>query len=677
MQLSKNWLKDFISIDLSTQEICSQLTMAGLEVDGYEEISSDITGDDAVIKLDITPNRGDCFSVLGVARELSAINALKLKIPKIAEVKEDFKDNIGISVCPEGPAYYGRTVRNISVNSKTLPLIAERLKLSEQKLIDPVVDITNYILLELGQPLHAFDRDKLFGNISVRPANGNEEITLLDDQNLVLDESCLVISDDNGAVAFAGIMGGKKSSVSTSTKSIFLESAYFKPSAIRGKARRYGFQTDASLRYERGVDFSIQEIAIKRASALLNETVSGEFSAIVSKTLTNHLPKHSKIILDLERSNRVLGTDITKSKSIKYLKGLGLNPISSKNQTISAISPSWRYDINIEADLIEELARLEGYDSLPQDSLTPIYKKTKSSSQSYLSDNLVANGFNEIISYSFINEMDHDLFGQGVKTLEVENPISQNMTVMRTNLVPGLVNSFIYNLNQGKGSQRLFEVGNVFKLTNSGEVKEILSLAGLINGSLKPNNWNDKSKETSFYDLKGILEDLLTMFSGKCLFEKCRIEFLHPGMSSSIELNGQSIGYLGSIHPSLLDKLDIKQDIFIFSLELEELKLNSSRSYKEFSRYPSSSRDLAFILDKSITASSLEKVVKSSAGEFFKNFEIFDVYQGKGVAENKKSIAISVSWQSMKQTLLDSDIDNAVEKIVNSVQKELGGELRV
>ena len=192
------------------------------------------------------------------------------------------------------------------------------MKLSEQKLIDPVVDITNYILLELGQPLHAFDRDKLFGNISVRPANGNEEITLLDDQNLVLDESCLVISDDNGAVAFAGIMGGKKSSVSTSTKSIFLESAYFKPSAIRGKARRYGFQTDASLRYERGVDFSIQEIAIKRASALLNETVSGEFSAIVSKTLTNHLPKHSKIILDLERSNRVLGTDITKSKSIKY-----------------------------------------------------------------------------------------------------------------------------------------------------------------------------------------------------------------------------------------------------------------------------------------------------------------------------------------------------------------------
>ncbi len=677
MQLSKNWLKDFISIDLSTQEICSQLTMAGIEVDGYEEITSDITGDDAIIKLDITPNRGDCFSVLGVARELSAINKLKLKIPKIPEVKEAFKDNIGISVCSKGPSYYGRTVRNIAINSETLPLIAERLKFSEQKLIDPVVDITNYILLELGQPLHAFDRDKLYGNISVRTANDNEEIKLLDEQNLVLDESCLVISDDNGAVAFAGIMGGKESSVSTSTKSIFLESAYFKPSAIRGKARRYGFQSEASLRYERGVDFSIQEIAIKRASTLLNETVGGEFSSIASKTLTNHLPKHSKIILDLERSNLVLGTHITKKKAIKYFKSLGLNPIISKNQTISAISPPWRYDINIEADLIEELARLEGYDSLPQDSLTPIFKKTKPSNQSYLSNNLVANGFNEIISYSFINEVDHELFGQGEETLEVENPISQNMTVMRTNLVSGLVNSFIYNLNQGKDSQRLFEIGNVFNLTKSGEVKEILSLGGLINGSLKPNNWNDKSKETSFYDLKGILEDMLTMFSGSCSFKKCSIEFLHPGMSSSIELNGQSIGYLGSVHPSLLDKLDIKQDIFIFSFEVDKLKLNSSRSFEEFSRYPSSSRDLAFILDQSVTASSLETVVKSSAGEFFKNFEIFDVYQGKGVAENKKSLAISVSWQSMKQTLLDSDIDNAVEKIVNSVQKELGGELRV
>ena len=248
MQFSKNWLKDFIDIDLSTEIICSQLTMAGLEVDGYEDVSSKITGKDSIIKLDITPNRGDCFSVLGVARELSVINNLKLSLPNISSIESSFKDEMKVKACAEAPSYFGRTIRDISVNSKTLPLIAERLKFSDQKLIDPVVDITNYILLELGQPLHAFDRDKLRGNITVRTAFNKEKIKLLDDQELVLDDSCLVISDEESAVAFAGIMGGKESAVSASTNSIFLESAFFKPSIIRGKARRYGFQTDASLR---------------------------------------------------------------------------------------------------------------------------------------------------------------------------------------------------------------------------------------------------------------------------------------------------------------------------------------------------------------------------------------------------------------------------------------------
>ena len=294
MQFSKNWLKDFIDIDLSTETICSQLTMAGLEVDGHEDVTSKITGKDSIIKLDITPNRGDCFSILGVARELSVINNLKLSLPNISFIEGSYKDEIKVKACSEGPSYFGRTVRDISVNSKTLPLIAERLKFSDQKLIDPVVDITNYILLELGQPLHAFDRDKLRGNITVRTAFNKEKIKLLDDQELVLDDSCLVISDQESAVAFAGIMGGKESAVSASTNSIFLESAFFKPSVIRGKARRYGFQTDASLRFERGVDYKIQEIAIDRASNLLRDTVGGRFSEITSSTLKNQLPKQKK-----------------------------------------------------------------------------------------------------------------------------------------------------------------------------------------------------------------------------------------------------------------------------------------------------------------------------------------------------------------------------------------------
>ena len=677
MQFSKNWLKDFIDIDLSTEIICSQLTMAGLEVDGYEDVSSKITGKDSIIKLDITPNRGDCFSVLGVARELSVINNLKLSLPNISSIKSSFKDEMKVKACAEAPSYFGRTIRDISVNSKTLPLIAERLKFSDQKLIDPVVDITNYILLELGQPLHAFDRDKLRGNITVRTAFNKEKIKLLDDQELVLDDSCLVISDEESAVAFAGIMGGKESAVSASTNSIFLESAFFKPSIIRGKARRYGFQTDASLRFERGVDYKIQEIAIDRASILLRDTVGGRFSEVTSSTLKNQLPKQTKINLDLEKSNGLLGTKISKQVALRYFKGLGFAPESLKNSFISAIPPSWRYDLTIEADLVEELARLEGYDSLPQLSLSPVYKKIELNSQSHLSDLLSVKGFNEIISYSFISRDDHDLFGEGVAALEVKNPISQNMSVMRTNLVSGLVSTFLHNLNHGQDSQRLFEIGNTFSLKNTKEVVEKNTLAGLMNGKVNEDNWKEKAKDISFYDLKGVVQDLVREFKGPCVFENCKIDFLHPGMSSLIKINNKIIGFMGSLQPTYLDRLGLNEDIYIFSLDLEGLQKKVSSSYKEFSKFPSSSRDLSFIVNKSIASSSIENVIKSAAGKFFKDIEIFDVYEGKGIEEEKKSIAISVSWQSTKQTLKDSDIDSAVERIVNSMKKELGGELRV
>ena len=677
MQFSKNWLKDFIDIDLSTEIICSQLTMAGLEVDGYEDVSSKITGKDSIIKLDITPNRGDCFSVLGVARELSVINNLKLSLPNISSIESSFKDEMKVKACAEAPSYFGRTIRDISVNSKTLPLIAERLKFSDQKLIDPVVDITNYILLELGQPLHAFDRDKLRGNITVRTAFNKEKIRLLDDQELVLDDSCLVISDEESAVAFAGIMGGKESAVSASTNSIFLESAFFKPSIIRGKARRYGFQTDASLRFERGVDYKIQEIAIDRASILLRDTVGGRFSEVTSSTLKNQLPKQTKINLDLEKSNDLLGTKISQQVALRYFKGLGFVPEILKNSSISAIPPSWRYDLTIEADLVEELARLEGYDSLPQLSLSPIYKKIKLNSQSHLSDLLSAIGFNEIISYSFISRDDHDLFGEGVAALEVKNPISQNMSVMRTNLVSGLVSTFLHNLNHGQDSQRLFEIGNTFSLKNTKEVVEKNTLAGLMNGKVNEDNWKEKAKDISFYDLKGVVQDLVREFKGPCVFENCKIDFLHPGMSSLIKINNKIIGFMGSLQPTYLDRLGLSEDIYIFSIEMSGLQKNVSSSYKEFSKFPSSSRDLSFIVNKSIASSSIENVIKSAAGKFFKDIEIFDVYEGKTIEEEKKSIAISVSWQSTKQTLKDYDIDSAVERIVNSMKKELGGELRV
>ena len=676
MQFSKNWLKDFIDLDLSTEEICYQLTMAGIEVDNFENVKSAITGNDAIIKLDITPNRGDCFSILGVARELAILNNLKLKLPKIAKLKSTYQDTISVNACAEGPVYFGRTIKDFDMNAVTLPHIAERLTLSDQKLIDPVVDITNYIILELGQPLHAFDRDKLNGDISVRLAKKDESITLLDDQTLNLDASCLVISDEKEAVAFAGVMGGKDSSVTSSTSSIFLESAYFKPSVIRGKARKFGFQTEASLRFERGVDYTIQEFALNRATYLLNQTIGGEIGSVISDSLIKELPNHKKINIDIDRTNKILGTTISTNSAKNYFKGLGLSPEATKSGKISVSSPPWRYDINIEADLVEELARLEGYDSLPEESLLPIYKRENISKENHLRNSLVSLGFNEIVSYAFISQEDHNLYGQDQKTLNVSNPISQNMSVMRTNLVSGLINTFLYNLNHGQNNQRLFEIGNTFHIDKSNNVSEKKLVAGLMSGKKSSDNWKEKFDNLTFYDLKGLVQDLLSDFSQPNSYSLCNVDFLHPGMSSAISFEKKTIGFLGSIHPVVLNKVGVKDDLFIFSFELDKLIFESSKSFEEYSKFPSSARDLAFVFDKEVNADEIKEVIQNSAGEFYKDLEIFDIYEGERIDAGKKSIALSISWQSSSKTLLDGDIDTAVEKIVNSIKKELDGTLR-
>ena len=676
MQFSKNWLKDFIDLDLSTEEICYQLTMAGIEVDNFENVKSAITGNDAIIKLDITPNRGDCFSILGVARELAILNNLKLKLPKIAKLKSTYQDTISVNACAEGPVYFGRTIKDFDMNAVTLPHIAERLTLSDQKLIDPVVDITNYIILELGQPLHAFDRDKLNGDISVRLAKKDESITLLDDQTLNLDASCLVISDEKEAVAFAGVMGGKDSSVTSSTSSIFLESAYFKPSVIRGKARKFGFQTEASLRFERGVDYTIQEFALNRATYLLNQTIGGEIGSVISDSLIKELPNHKKINIDIDRTNKILGTTISTNSAKNYFKGLGLSPEATKSGKISVSSPPWRYDINIEADLVEELARLEGYDSLPEESLLPIYKRENISKENHLRNSLVSFGFNEIVSYAFISQEDHNLYGQDQKTLNVSNPISQNMSVMRTNLVSGLINTFLYNFNHGQNNQRLFEIGNTFHIDKSNNVSEKKLVAGLMSGKKSSDNWKEKFDNLTFYDLKGLVQDLLSDFSQPNSYSLCNVDFLHPGMSSAISFEKKTIGFLGSIHPVVLNKVGVKDDLFIFSFELDKLIFESSKSFEEYSKFPSSARDLAFVFDKEVNADEIKEVIQNSAGEFYKDLEIFDIYEGEGIDAGKKSIALSISWQSSSKTLLDGDIDTAVEKIVNSIKKELDGTLR-
>tara|TARA_B100000427_G_scaffold96738_1_gene79657 strand:+ start:2004 stop:4034 length:2031 start_codon:yes stop_codon:yes gene_type:complete len=675
MQFSRNWLKDFIDLNISTEDICSQLTMAGVEVDGYDSFHSKITGKDSIIKLDITPNRGDCFSVFGIARELAVINNTKLKNPKIKAIESSFKEDLKIQVCQEAPRYVGRSITNIDIKSKTLPLVAERLTLSDQKLIDPVVDITNYVLLELGQPLHAFDREKLEGDINVRKAKRDEGLILLDDEEVKLNQDYIVISDENKSIALAGIMGGKNTCVTSHTKSIFLESAFFKPSAIRGRARKLGFQTDASIRFERGVDYEIQQLAVDRASEILHETVGGEFGTIRESKLNKELPKPKKVSIDIARANKILGTNITTSKAKKYFKGLGMNPIGSTSK-LDLISPPWRYDIEIEADLIEELARLEGYDQLPSISLDPKLTVKTNSKEKIISSSLVSQGFREVINYSFIGEEDERAFGESKTMVEVENPISQNMRFMRSSLFPGLINTFIHNLNNGMESQKLFEIGSIFAHKKSSNPVEKTRVSGLIFGDAVPNHWLDKARKVTFYDIKGAVEKMLDNFDLAVNFKPNSRHFFHPGISSTIYNGAKEIGLLGALSPDTLEEIGIKEDIFLFSVDLDTLKIKPTPKFKKFSKFPSTQRDLSFVMHKNITSDVLSALILDKGGKDLKDLELFDVYEGKGIDDNKKSIAISLTWKSSKGTLLDSDIDKVVEKIVNSVKKELDGDLR-
>ena len=675
MQFSKNWLNDFIDLNISTEDICSQLTMAGVEVDGYESFNSKITGKDSIIKLDITPNRGDCFSVYGIARELAVINNLKFKHPNFTKIKVSFKEDLKIKVCKEAPRYVGRSLRNIDIKAKTLPLVAERLLLSDQKLIDPVVDITNYILLELGQPLHAFDRDKLEGNIYVRKAKNGENLTLLDDQDVKLSSDYVVISDKKKSIALAGIMGGKNTCVTANTKSIFLESAYFKPSAIRGRARRLGFQTDASIRFERGVDYKIQELAVVKASQILDETVGGEFGTIEESNLVKELPKARKVSLDLNRAKKILGTELTNSKAKKYLKGLGMNPKGSKSK-LDIISPSWRYDIEIEADLIEELARMEGYDSLPTISLEPKLKIKSESKEKIILSSLVSLGFSEVINYSFISEDDEKIYGESKRMVEVKNPISQNMRYMRSSLFPGLINTFIHNLNNGLESQKLFEIGSVFNHRKSNKPSEESRVSGLVFGNTTSNHWLDKPRKVNFYDIKGSVEKILASLDLSINFKSRSYDFLHPGISSTIYNGSKQIGLLGALSPHILGEMGIKDDIFLFSVDIDMLKIKSLQKFTQFSKFPSIQRDLSFVVNQGITSHELNTLIEENGGRDLKNIDLFDVYQGKGIDDRKKSLAISLTWQSSNSTLVDSDIDKVVKKIVNSIKKDLDGDLR-
>ena len=673
MQFSENWLKEFIDIEVSTQELCEQLTMLGLEVDGYQEYKSKLTGRDSIIKLDITPNRGDCFSIIGIARELSALHGKKFLYPKTSFIKATLKSPIEVDICEESPRYVGRYVEGIDLKKTVSPLIKERLKMSDVRSIDPIVDITNYVLLETGQPLHAFDAKKIQNGLSVRFAKNNEKIKLLDEQDLKLASDCLVITDRKKPVAFAGIMGGLDSGISNSTKSIYLESAFFKPEVVRGKARRYGLQTDASVRFERGVDYNLQSLAIERASELINEFMDIDFAPVQLFEKKKSIPKTKKVSFKLDNTRKLLGVETKDSEMMTMLKRLGMKVSSiNKQGKVSVEVPSWRFDISIEADLIEEISRLIGYDKLPSTSLASSNRETDDSLHQVTRSSLTSMGYNEAITYSFVDEKEASLFDDKSNMVFVKNPISQNMSVMRTSLLPGLLNTFSYNYNRGEESVKLFEIGSTF--TNGKKIKQKEKLAGLISGKASDIHWDGDETEYDFYNLKGDLEVLLNQ--GNYSFVKGKISFLHPGKTADILRNKKNIGFLGAINPNISNILDLKQEVFYFEIDLDALPKSELKKYSKYSKFPIAQRDLAFLVNKSTTISDVIALAKEKSGKDLKEIKLFDVYEGKGIPENKKSVAFSLYWQSMKGTLTDEEVDKTVQSISFFLSKKINAELR-
>ncbi|MCB1648126.1 MAG: phenylalanine--tRNA ligase subunit beta [Pseudomonadales bacterium] len=659
--------------------------------DGLLELSADapvgadireyLALNDHSFELDLTPNRGDCLGVIGVAREIGVLNGIPSIPPAMPAVVATIDDTfpVQISAPEQCPRYLGRVVRGVNVAAATPLWMTERLRRSGLRSIDPVVDVTNYVLLELGQPMHAFDLATLQGRIDVRLARQGESLTLLDGKEVVLTPDVLVISDDSGPRAMAGIMGGEDSGVSADTRDVFLECAFFSPLAVAGRARRYGLHTDASHRYERGVDFELQSLAMERATALLME-ISGGAAGPVVETL-GALPQCPQISLRFDKLARVLGLEIADTEVRDILERLGMKVLDQDAAAITVKAPSYRFDMALDVDLIEEIARVYGYNRLPKTrtlnrSGLGSCTETRVESSRF-KERLVALGYQEVITYSFVEPGLQELINPGVEATALQNPISADMSVMRTSLWPGLISTLRYNVNRQQERVRLFETGQVFVREN-GALTQPSRLGGVACGALSPQLWNSTKKAVDFFDIKGDIESLLDLGRDSLAFRFVRAEHaaLHPGQSAALMLEEQQIGLVGALNPVLQRKLDINNRVYLFEIDLESLQKAQIPGIRELSRFPEVSRDLAFVIDESVSAAQIQELVRESAGEYLVNLRIFDVYQGDAVEKSKKSIALGLTLQHPSRTLGDEDINAIIDSCVNELQKQFNAKLR-
>lgn len=639
--------------------------------------------EDASIEVDLTPNRGDCLSLAGLAREVGALYAVEVARPAVAVVPAVHDEVRSVEVLTPAacPRYLGRVIRNVDLSKPTPLWMVERLRRADVRSIDAAVDITNYVMLELGQPLHAFDLAEIKGGIRVRMAEEGERLVLLDGQEVALRSDTLVIADHERALAIAGVMGGEHSGVSATTRDVFLESAFFDQIVVAGKARSYGLHTDASHRYERGVDWKLAREAMERATGLLLEITGGEAGPIVETVNEQYLPSVARITLRAARISQMLGMEMDSVEIERLLGALGLTITADGTGQWRVEVPSHRFDISLEVDLIEELARLYGYNRLPvrypQARLAPQAKPEARSDLPELRRLLVARGYQEAITYSFIDPKQFELFSPGVEPLLLANPISNDMAAMRASLWPGLVKALQHNLNRQQDRVRLFESGLRFVGQLEG-LKQEPMLAGVICGTRLPEGWAQGRDEVDFFDVKADVEAVLG-FSGalsQFTFVSGKHPALHPGQTARIERDGREVGYVGAIHPELSKTLGLDRPVFVFELVLEEVVLGKMPKFHELSRFPEVRRDLALLADRDVAAGDVLDVIRENAGEWLTDLRLFDVYQGKGIDPHRKSLAVGLTWQHPSRTLNDDEVNTTTQNILTSLEKRLNATLR-
>ena len=647
--------------------------------------------DDVTIDLDLTPNRGDCLGLRGLAREVGLLEDRRVAPPDIPAVAPASERTHPVEIVNGAgcPRYLGRVIEGVDASRRAPLWLRERLRRSGLRSIDPIVDVTNYVLLELGQPMHAFDLDALEGGVVVRDASAGERLTMLDGQRIALGEGVLLIADQRGPVAIAGVMGGERSGVAAGTRNVFLECAFFAPTAVARTARRFGLHTDAAHRYERGVDFRLQAEAMERATALLLAIAGGRAGPVAEALDEAALPRQRMVTLRKARLRRLVGEEIPDGEVERILARLDLAPQAQGKgdaKTWRAKAPSHRFDLEREEDLVEEVLRIHGYDAIasrmPAAKLALGGQPADEVPDSRFADLLVDLGYAEAITYSFVDPKLADLLDPAHTPRRIVNPVSSDHAALRANLLPGLVTALRRNLARQAGRVRLFEIGQCFPAgaaaspERDGAMQTTLC-GGILYGPREPESWAHDGAPVDFFDVKGDVERLLALGGREAKFAPAKDPALHPGQSAVVLLNeSEPIGRLGRLHPELEAALDLPSGVFVFELRLEAVAAALPRRFKGLSRFPAMRRDLAVVVDEDVPAGRIEAVLRRELSDLAAEVKVFDLYAGDGVDPGKKSVAVGVTLRDRARTLEDWTVQTHVERAVAALGKELGARLR-